>query len=637
MENIIYFKMPENIEENLAGLKIQQRAAVINAIKYLADPLPDKKYFLIQGAAGTGKTTCIRHAILHIPKHKVIAAAPSHPAKTILADSLGKGYNVVTIANLMGKKLSSSDSKDKKLIDIDNKRGKPIAYYDVIIIDEASMVLDWVSKDILNNSHGKKVLVLGDYFQLLPVGQEKENLFFDKMSEELTEPIRFTGPIFTLSMLIREELNNIRDGDVPRINIITEETGRISNIDSNGSGYIFLNNLSHLLRTYIRRYKEGDSHKETRILAYRNKTIDFLNKNIRYRLYGKNPKQFESGEVVISNGGFKALQAHGKSVSIRNGAVFQVSNSEEVTGPYNIECVKISLHEMPYMDNIYVVAKKGRRAYKKKLREKEKAAEENGFLWRDFHAFIDSFASFDYGYSSTIHKCLPLNSRILMSDYTLKELKDVQIGDTVISGNGKKEVVVNKSEKKNKKTISFNSGLISSSLEHRFRIIRGNSFHRWVKAKDIKKGDLICKATFQNKSQPPLPRHKAAALLHRLSFYKLTPKYLQMVLDYNYTYVEIIDIKHSKEQIMQDLEIENSHSFIANGCVCHNSQGSSITNTFIMEEDLMDIKPITYKSKFHVLYTAVTRSSFRVYIFNKKSVTDNSQLNLEYLKIKPNG
>lgn len=469
MENTIFFNPPNNLEAALLGLKDQQKIAVANAIKYLADPDPEKPYFLIQGAAGTGKTTSIKHAIMHIPKHRMVAAAPSHFAKNILQQALGDGYRVMTIAKLLGKVLTTTDSYDKELRKRKDLLLAPIEKYDVIILDEISMLKDEESAEILNYTKNKKVLLLGDYFQLMPVGQELENVFFKNMSEELTEPVRFTGPIYTLSMHVRAELDRIRSGFVPNVNIITETTERVSLVDASGSGYIFLNNLHHLLITYIKRFHEGDKHKSARILAYRNKTIDYLNKNIRYRLYGKDPAQFEEGEIVISNGGFTAVQEGGYKQSIKNGEIFEVSKIVPVKGPYGLDCVMLTLKERAYMSGIIVVAESSRKEYEKKKREKENAANDNRSLWRSYHAFVDSFAYFNFGYSTTIHK----------------------------------------------------------------------------------------------------------------------------------------------------------------------AQGSSITNTFIMEEDLMDVRPISYKEKFHVLYTAITRSTFRVYIYSKKQKADNTQLNREYLKIKP--
>jgi len=49
----------------------------------------------------------------------------------------------------------------------------------------------------------------------------------------------------------------------------------------------------------------------------------------------------------------------------------------------------------------------------------------------------------------------------------------------------------------------------------------------------------------------------------------------------------------------------------------YRAQGQTINNVYIMEGEVMNIKPLTLKQKFQALYVAVTRAKDNVYIYNK--------------------
>jgi hypothetical protein len=53
-----------------------------------------------------------------------------------------------------------------------------------------------------------------------------------------------------------------------------------------------------LLKAAIRRFKKGKGTGYVRLLAYRNKTIEKL--NVHIRIGGEKPKQFEIGELLIT-------------------------------------------------------------------------------------------------------------------------------------------------------------------------------------------------------------------------------------------------------------------------------------------------------------------------------------------------
>jgi len=68
-------------------------------------------------------------------------------------------------------------------------------------------------------------------------------------------------------------------------------------------------------------------------------------------------------------------------------------------------------------------------------------------------------------------ECLEENTKIMMSDYSTKKIKDIEIGEKIISGDLSVQTVQSKS-KLLKETITFNtpSGQITSGKNHRFKV-----------------------------------------------------------------------------------------------------------------------------------------------------------------------
>lgn len=393
-------------DKRVQGLNTEQADMVIDIGKYLKKG-GSKRFFLVQGGGGTGKSYSINRALKGINPNHIIAAAPSHFAKNVLQDFLGKRYRVTTIAALLGKKVTYDDNGKQILVRINMKIPPPITRYQIILLDEGSMVNDETAEEILQyvKDGNKALIILGDYCQLPPVNQDEDSIFFQDISAELTIPMRFKGPIFEITEIVRAEIIKIRRGLVPSLNILNLATDRISKIDKSGSGYVFLNNLSTVLKAAIRRFKKKKGTGYVRLLAYRNKTIEKLNRHIRVGLYGKNPLQFEDDELLINNGGYSVKDQVGKEQQIiTNGELFKVKSAKPELGPFNIPCIALRFKKANFEVPILTVSTEGQDQYDEKLRVLTALAKEHKYYWRDVYAFKESFAYFNYSYAASIHK-----------------------------------------------------------------------------------------------------------------------------------------------------------------------------------------------------------------------------------------
>jgi exodeoxyribonuclease-5 len=216
------------MSEQSAGLvwSPQQDRALKAVAAWLKDPT--STIFYLAGFAGTGKTTLVQHLVAEV-KSVLYAAFTGKAASVMRAQGC---VGATTLHSLM---YIPSDGDQKEVIkilaqlegDIDEEYQReltielkharreaarprfilnddsPIRLADLVVLDECSMVNKQLGEDLM--SFGKKVLVLGDPFQLPPV--QGAGYFTsrapDAMLTEIHRQAR-DNPIIRYSMMIRE-------------------------------------------------------------------------------------------------------------------------------------------------------------------------------------------------------------------------------------------------------------------------------------------------------------------------------------------------------------------------------------------------------------------------------------------------
>lgn len=198
-----------------------------DALRQVAAWLRDEngqQVFRLFGWAGTGKSTLAMHLAKDVKS--VVYAAFTGKAALVMRK---RGCdNAQTIHSLIYKILSDKGGEPEFVID----RDSVVNDADLVVIDEVSMVGAELAQDLL--SFGKKVLVLGDPFQLPPV---KDAGFFTDVTPDimLTEIHRQAAdnPIIRMSMDIREgrglqfgaygESKVIHTGEVDRAEVLAAD------------------------------------------------------------------------------------------------------------------------------------------------------------------------------------------------------------------------------------------------------------------------------------------------------------------------------------------------------------------------------------------------------------------------------
>lgn len=172
----------------------QQDGALKAVSAWLRDPA-GQQVFRLFGWAGTGKSTLAVHLAKGVGK--VVFAAFTGKAALVMRKRGCMGAS--TIHSLIYRLVEEKGGEPKFELNADSE----IVDADLVVIDEVSMVGAELAKDLL--SFGKKVLVLGDPFQLPPV---KDAGFFTEVTPDvmLTEIHRQAAdnPIIRMSLDIRE-------------------------------------------------------------------------------------------------------------------------------------------------------------------------------------------------------------------------------------------------------------------------------------------------------------------------------------------------------------------------------------------------------------------------------------------------
>lgn len=172
---------------------VQQQQALMAIEAWLKDPA--QQVFRLFGYAGTGKTTLTKEVGAMV-KRVCFAAFTGKAASVMRRKGCDGAGTIHSLIYMIERVL---EGQPRFVLRADGE----IAFCDLVIIDECSMVDNAIGEDLL--SFGKKVLVIGDPAQLPPVRGQG---FFTSQAPDflLTEVHRQAqdNPIIALSMAIRE-------------------------------------------------------------------------------------------------------------------------------------------------------------------------------------------------------------------------------------------------------------------------------------------------------------------------------------------------------------------------------------------------------------------------------------------------
>jgi len=411
------------------------------------------KMLLLEGYAGTGKSTIVNHLIAALLSDtgKVIGVtAPTNKAVKVLRKmskylpTFSERLQYKTIHSLLGlKEVIGNDGKKRYVADKLTK--KSIDQIDFLILDEASMLQDELFEEIqLYVMGGLRVLFVGDGKQIPPVMQDEATPFNEENRRilkiehlVLSEIVRQAAgnPIIQMATAIREHPTYRKSF----LSFLPEDP-----VTDSGDGVYPVHDMDFFVRVCNKLYLSAAYKTDSdyvKIVCWTNREVDKLNNYIRTLLY---PEQC-SDRIVIG----ERLLAEETIIDRTEGLerLQYTTNDEFEVLSYTIShvvivgvnykiynCVVASSGEE--RENIRVLHEDSQEDYDKVLaRFKELAVNDRSGkaapLWANFYNFQTNFAKIKYNYAITAHKsqgstytnCIVLVDDVCKNSYLIERNK----------------------------------------------------------------------------------------------------------------------------------------------------------------------------------------------------------------------
>jgi len=296
-----------------------------SALKYISDWLsltidksdPITYLCTLCGNAGTGKTTLTKLIVKKARRqgNQVLCCAPTHKAKKVLSNIINTcaviRIPMATVAGLLGKQRKhgyiGTNNYGKEVSD-------KLAMYDLIIVDEISMVSTTDYKDIITlaKTYGKKVLMIGDDAQIPNPGQgmvKKVDEDGVTYLQKATNPAFKLGNIQRLTQITRNKSENplldiydsvrsnmgkgymLADLAKPKLNNIVVSDGQSLGYTITDDVEMF--NKIMTMECSLEYFRSG----QNKIVTYTNHSVALYNKHVRKALGYK--EKLVVGDVLM--------------------------------------------------------------------------------------------------------------------------------------------------------------------------------------------------------------------------------------------------------------------------------------------------------------------------------------------------
>lgn len=465
----------------------EQQSAIINAVSFLKTNTDPTQYYIIEGKAGTGKTTIAKEILKEFEDEQIYVAAVSHKAKGVIKNSFGedtRGKKFFSIAGLLGMKgINDNDTQTTKF-----QVGLKVPLLDnppaLLVIDEASMITEDVLKKIIdiNSSLSRpfQMLFLGDIGQIQPIRDEqsefyrthknllnkKSDIFNSKHKSKLITRVRQgeANPILPYADYFWE--NSQKEN--PELNP-TQHIVRNNQITDKGS-LLFSNSEAEVLNSVIKAVKnavEKGLTNHVKIVTYHVNEKSELNQKIHEALFGKD-SDYSKGDMLILNSPYDLPDVN---ATMENSSEIQIKSIQDTdVDEFGVHTLYLETNGTAYTRTgneqkdcvIQVVSRNDIGLYNQKLQELASRAKRqtNRALkkqaWDDFWEYKGRYADVDFGYAITSHK-----SQGSTYDIVVVDEKDI-MGTTATSNQEKSELIYTALTRPRKTAIVISSVPVSN-------------------------------------------------------------------------------------------------------------------------------------------------------------------------------
>lgn len=388
----------------MTTLTYDQEQAYYQLVEFLKDP--NQRIALLTGSGGTGKGFLIQHLIQLQKRYRFFCSSTTNKATAVQmeqasnAGSIPDGFG--TIYSLLGLKLMPSG----EIKTVHQTGQNKFSDYDVVITDEISMaderLVGYLQEALKGNK--TKVILVGDRNQLPPVkasGKESPAFSIADIQVELREVVRHEGPILKLCNQIRDCIET--EEDLPQF--------RTEVLKETGEGVFVLNRETWkqwMLKGFTSPEYQKDGRK-FKSIAWRNKTVDRLNRFIRRGIYGEQAEdKFIVGEAVLTAAPifeYEELLAPTDATGRVIGIEQDIHYDPVVIfyGEFRVWRLQIAF-DNGVTAEANVLDDRDKDLFDSTLAQLRDEAVINHSMWGTYHNFRDAFADIRYSHAITSHR-----------------------------------------------------------------------------------------------------------------------------------------------------------------------------------------------------------------------------------------
>lgn len=331
------------ISPSLAATLTPQQAMAYDVLMDFLAGRSDSSMAVLRGYAGTGKTFLVSRLIHDLDASLSVAvAAPTNKAVKVLREKvLHAGSQVAdepmdnlwraedqervefgSIHALLGLKMTEREDGGQEC----KKAREPSLHnFDVVIVDECSMIGPDLFRQIVLCKRQTRVLFVGDPAQLPPVeDREAESPTFAKVALQvmLTDVVRQAAdnPIIQLSLLLRRAIEIGQRADH------TAMAKVLPPLNEHPRAALVPGNAQTVIEFALYEINAG---RDARVLAFTNDAVNYYNQAIHAALHGPHAEPFVMGERVILHSQCDALRCDDDE-EVTNAKTILINSEEAV-------------------------------------------------------------------------------------------------------------------------------------------------------------------------------------------------------------------------------------------------------------------------------------------------------------------
>lgn len=376
------------------ALNSEQSAAVAAIETFLQS---NDEFFLLKGAAGTGKTFCIKELIPRI-RGRLVFTAPTNKATKVLRESVAsEDYkpDCRTIYSLLGLRLEAN-GEIKELTAPEDPLD--LTKFVAVIVDEASMINAQLFAFIKSTAEQQcvKFIFMGDAAQLPPVKETASPVWAIEQVATLDTVMRHDNQILTLATTIRK----LQSHPAPNLKFTRDNDGA-EGVWVCKDSKLFLDKIEVAARA-----GEFSRPNVAKAIAWRNITVDTLNAFIRSKIFDNahTSKWLPTDRLIMTEPVATADKERRSVTTDDEGTVERVEVTyHPIYGEF--KCYKLVVQfDDNKLETIWALHEDSTMLFAGEKERRAAAARENRRLWPKFWEFLEAFHQCRHAYAITAHR-----------------------------------------------------------------------------------------------------------------------------------------------------------------------------------------------------------------------------------------